>query len=476
MLKNRAVAHFMENDCMDRAEALQKWDDECEATPHKRYDGPGGALRIPIKVEDFLVAEDALINEKSKELSFKRAKYSLEQDALMDEGLEAGRPGSSEDFKQLGFKELSGPGVFGRQQPIQEAEPVKLAEDKDSSGKKKVATFDAAMERLALQNKLLQALDREVQALLGVHQEVCDAMDADFEAALTNPLTPSNEVDAMHLMKARLNVSKALVGNYKCGSTAVDEASMEADVAVYEQAMSREAAQLSDVFLQAQPLLHNLQTLLTAVKAMTNAAEKKSLETEFRPVLTMVSVMRSSLRGTLEKARRFVKDRASKEEKAKRAQEAAESKKIQAEAKKRAAEDKKRSTAAEKQGRVMSMYDIDVAKLGVKNMDQLTLNSEGDIDKLDWSRPFVVMAESSVLKGVATMLSDSRVKATLDSFYQGFPGSAAALQGSKRFTTPVKESVLLQKMVLGDFKVKHATLTGLFTLLDECEPTVKSVL
>ena len=124
----------------------------------------------------------------------------------------------------------------------------------------------------------------------------------------------------------------------------------------------------------------------------------------------------------------------------------------------------------------MSMYDIDVAKLGVKNMDQLTLNSEGDIDKLDWSRPFVVMAESSVLKGVATMLSDSRVKATLDSFYQGFPGSAAALQGSKRFTTPVKESVLLQKMVLGDFKVKHTTLTGLFTLLDECEPTVKSVL
>ena len=465
MVKSKAVQHWVDNDLMERVDALQRWDTEVAATKHKRHDGPNGALRIPIKVEDFLVAEDALINEKSKELGFKRAKYNQEQDQLMDEALEAGRPGSADDFKALGFLELGGPGLFGRREPIQDAEPARLADDKESSGKKKQATFDAAMERLALQNKLLQGLDREVQGLVAVQQEVLEAMDADFEAALTNPATPTNEIDAMHLMKARLSVSKALVGNYKCGNAIVDETIMEEDVNAYERAMSHEAAQLPDVFKQAQPLLHNLNTLVTSVRTVNNATDKKNLDAEFRPVISMVSVMKSSLRGTLEKARRFVRDRASKEDRAKRAQENAESRRIQVEARKRAAEDKKRTTAAEKQGRVMSMFDIDVAKLGIKNMDQLTLNSEGDLDKLDWSRPFVAMAESSMLKSVEKVLSDSPVKTCLDSFYQGFPGSAAALKGSKRFTTPVKETVTLHQELLGDFKAKQTTLTGLSHLL-----------
>ena len=45
-------------------------------------------------------------------------------------------------------------------------------------------------------------------------------------------------------------------------------------------------------------------------------------------------------------------------------------------------------------------------------------------------------------------MNDPNVVSALQSFYSGFPGSAAALQGSKRFTTPLKETQALRTDIL----------------------------
>ena len=44
------------------------------------------------------------------------------------------------------------------------------------------------------------------------------------------------------------------------------------------------------------------------------------------------------------------------------------------------------------------------------------------------------------LAAVNALLAHVEVKSFLDAFYSGFPGSAAAMQGAKRFTQPVAET------------------------------------
>ena len=68
-------------------------------------------------------------------------------------------------------------------------------------------------------------------------------------------------------------------------------------------------------------------------------------------------------------------------------------------------------------------------------------------DKIDWHKPFVMKVDDTLPKVQAAM-NDPNVVSALQSFYSGFPGSAAALQGSKRFTTPLKETQALRTDIL----------------------------
>ena len=107
---------------------------------------------------------------------------------------------------------------------------------------------------------------------------------------------------------------------------------------------------------------------------------------------------------------------------------------LEKEQKKRQADQKKLNQAAEKQGRVGDVFGIDLAKLQVRTLEALA-----SPNGIDWQKPFVMKIDESLPKVQAAM-NDSSVTAALQSFYSGFPGSAAALQGSKRFTTPLKET------------------------------------
>ena len=67
MHKARAVNHWIENEGLSKQEALQRWGDEELKAKHRLYKGPPDSkLQIPVKLEDFLVSEDAIIEEKVK--------------------------------------------------------------------------------------------------------------------------------------------------------------------------------------------------------------------------------------------------------------------------------------------------------------------------------------------------------------------------------------------------------------------------
>ena len=160
--------------------------------------------------------------------------------------------------------------------------------------------------------------------------------------------------------------------------------------------------QLPDMFLQANPMTMNLQTLLTSLKSLSSAVDKKNLEAEWKPVISLMGVMKSSLKTALDKVKKLSKDRQVREEKAKRAQSAAEEKKIQAETKKRQSEDKKRASAAEKQGKVVSIFHIDLTKMGVRNIEH---SSPSSADQLDFTKPFILKQDCSLLEGLPALQS-----------------------------------------------------------------------
>lgn len=116
--------------------------------------------------------------------------------------------------------------------------------------------------------------------------------------------------------------------------------------------------------------------------------------------------------------------------------------------------------AAEKLGKVGSIFDIDFMKLGVRPVEVLSADSKEVIEKLDYSRPWVMKAEGTSLAKVAELLKAPQVASILDSFYSGFPGSAAAMQGTKRYSTLVKDTGDLRKDVLQELGYVEEHLVG----------------
>ena len=108
--------------------------------------------------------------------------------------------------------------------------------------------------------------------------------------------------------------------------------------------------------------------------------------------------------------------------------------------------------AAEKQGRVENIFGIDFCKLGCRAMLPHDPRDE-KITGLDFTKPFALKSDSPVCSNLHSVLGDAHVVSCLDSFYNGFPGSVAALKGSKRFTTPVKESIALRSSILDQLSI-----------------------
>ena len=462
MAKGRAVSHFMERLGLDRKQALDRWDSEVQAARVTNHNGPvGSTLQIPIKLDDFLIVEDAIVDEKIKEKEHKRQKFSAETDELMDDGL-LGRAGRDEDIEKFGLSKMDNPdlvsSLFGRPSKIQVgASAPAAAEEKEDKGQGKESrkSFDPATEKLALQNKLNQMLDKEALALSNLLQEVVVFTDDDFDAAMASLETPLNELAAMKLLRARKLVAQALLGKYAPGKAQTDDpAKAQADVAHYEAVLQcNPEAELPETFAQMHPLLHISQKLSSELKTLATPAERKSIGSDFKPVVNVVSLMRTSLKSALDKTRKFSKDRQTREERAKRQQDQQAVKAIATEKKKRDQEAQKINKAAEKQGRVDNIFGIDLLKLGIRALAHVPLETAEDIKSLDFKKPFLFKTESPALSQLQAACQDPKIKTSLESFYNGFPGSAAALKGTKRFTAMIKDTVPLRAKILENLQI-----------------------
>ena len=80
MHKSRAVGHWESRLNLDRQAALAKWDEEEAKARHKLFNGPSDSpLQIPVKLDDFIVVDDSIVDEKVKVKEHKRQKWSDEQ-------------------------------------------------------------------------------------------------------------------------------------------------------------------------------------------------------------------------------------------------------------------------------------------------------------------------------------------------------------------------------------------------------------
>ena len=458
MNKSRAIQHWVDRLGLDRQAALTKWDEQVKVAKYSNNNGPvGQTLQIPVKVDEFLILEDAVIDEKSRELEHKRVKHNEEVQDLMEEGLK-GRAATAEAIAEYGLSGMDNPemvgNIFGRAASIAMPTASSAASSASDDAKKVPKNFDAASERLALKARMSQAVDKEASALMSALDEAEGSMDDAFHEALLSANTPSSEMEAMKLLRGRYAVGKALLGGFEPGKDAHDSAmAAEEDVLAYEAAIKENPeAQMPDVFKSVQPLRHVWSVLERELKGMSTHVEKKNIDNQFKPVLNMLAIMKTSLKSAADKLKKFSKDRQAREEKMKRQADQQALKQLKADSKKREAEEKKMNKAAEKQGRVESIFGIDFCKLGCRAMLPHDPRDE-KITGLDFTKPFALKSDSPVCSNLHSVLGDARVVSCLDSFYNGFPGSVAALKGSKRFTTPVKESIALRSSILDQLSI-----------------------
>ena len=442
MHKEKAIKHWMAEKGLTRIEANDKWTEERGRARFVKHDGPGGEDRIPVRTDDFLIAEDAVVDEKVATKEHKRAKFNEDVAEQMNEALQ-GRAMSSEDVKSFGLEDhpdLVNDFLGANPTPMPVSLPASAndgANPEHGPGPtiKKIKTFDCATERISCQNKLLQTVDKLFGELRQIQQ---DAEKALCEVP-NNADTPNNELEARRLVKSRSTVAWYFMGHYEAGKMNYDADKVDADQGAFESELNSNNAELPEFIKQAPCFLSAVTQLAEAIKQITTLDDKKSLESDFKPVLNVMSLMKTSLKGATEKLRRFAKDRAVREEKAKRQEELATSKKLAADQKKREAEKTRLTKAAERQGKVASIWDVDFVKLNVRPVEILSMDTV-DVKTLDWGRPWVLKSDAVGLAAVNALLAHAKVKSSLDAFYTGFPGSAAAMQGTKRFTQPVAET------------------------------------
>ena len=348
MHKERAVKFWMERNHLDRMAALEMWDSQLAASKHRDEQGPtGGRVRIAGKIEDFIVSEDSEIFEKEKLLEHKRAKFGEEQDLLMDEALEGGRAASATDLARFGISDLASAStnlvgsIFGNRKRLAlataPANPMPSGESGQDGKepKPKAKAFDAGLERLALQDKLLTSLDKEVNGLLGIIESVSKAIaDENFQKTFVDPNTPSHEVQAMKMMADRTKIAEALVGSYKPGQTSIADEVAVKDTEKLHDHLRCLPAELPDIFSHASPVSAVVLQLIEEVAKVTDAAMKKDIETEFKPVVNLVAIMKVSLKSSFDKQNKFASLRSAQVEKQKKAEEQKEVKQIEKEQKK----------------------------------------------------------------------------------------------------------------------------------------------
>eukprot|EP00971_Amphidinium_carterae_P340794 6479273-Amphidinium_carterae.2 len=204
-------------------------------------------------------------------------------------------------------------------------------------------------------------------------------------------------------------------------------------------------------FKETMPVMELLHKHSLLGASVNSSEDVKSTLTEYKGHVNMLGLVKTSLRCACDKYKTFRKERLATEERQKAEREKAESALVKAESKRKAAEEKRLTRAAEKIGRVSTCFEIDVAKLGVRPLMVQDATAE-KVKALDWNRPWLMRSDDSTscLPSVHQTLQDASVTACLGSYQGGFPGSAAAMQGAKRFSSLVAGADILQSKVMSE--------------------------
>ena len=211
------------------------------------------------------------------------------------------------------------------------------ASSASDDAKKVPKNFDAASERLALKARMSQAMDKEASALMSALDEAEGSMDDAFHEALLSPNTPSSEMEAMKLLRSRYAVGKAILGGSSRARMPMTQPwPLKRMCSIKENP----EAQMPDVFKSVQPLRRVWGVLERELKGMSTHVEKKNIDNQFKPVLNMLAIMKTSLKSAADKLKKFSKDRQAREEKVKRQADQQALKQLKADSKKREAEEK----------------------------------------------------------------------------------------------------------------------------------------
>ncbi|CAE7855903.1 unnamed protein product, partial [Symbiodinium sp. KB8] len=243
MHKSRAIQHWCERLGIDRREASLKWDVEVEKAKHKLMTGPKESpLTIPVKIDDFLVFENAIEHEKSKESEFKQQKYKDETSQMMDEALEGA---ANTDWHRYGLDMPADSSdlvnsVFGRSARLtapsaSSASALQSSEEQQEPPPKKTKAFDSGTERNAVLTKLTTNLGREIQGLQAMQDEAqAFLQDPDFVAANGDKELANHERQSTSLLNARIRLSLAFLGSYRPGKELPSKEIIDADAKAYE--------------------------------------------------------------------------------------------------------------------------------------------------------------------------------------------------------------------------------------------------
>ena len=456
MHKERAVKHWIDRLGLTRVEANEKWAEERAKATFVRHDGPKGQEdRIPVKEDDFLQVEDAIVSERSAVNEFKRAKWSEDIQDQMQEALQGRSAGAESNLRKFGLDSFDRPEMVAEflggssaaassRQGEAEAGVGAAAEPTPEEASRRTGkVFDAATERIACQNKLLQSLDKIFEELKQTHADASKLMAMVNEAGDT----PANEIEAQRLIADRARVALKWMGSYAPGNISYTSAAVDHDQAAFLQELESTSAELPDFFTLAPCCLAAVSQLVEEVRKVSSFEDKKTLEGEFKPVLNVMTVMKTSLKGAADKLRKFMKDRAAREDKARRQDEQAAAKQLAADKKKREAEERKLSKAAEKLGKVGSIWDVDFVKLSVRPLEICSVPDAAALTKVDWSRPWVMKTDSGHWPTLQALLQDAKVR-------------TAAMQGSMRFTQPVQGTLDCCKAFLQELGIAETLPTG----------------
>lgn len=372
---------------IQRSACLQLWDEEVARAKRRDNNGRQGSLRIPVKVEDFIIGYQGVEAETSVVNGFKQSRHTEELEIEMKEAAMHTPGFKDERFQGFGVGDLAAGGIFDGVfnaetsfvggTAVGDSSVVSRSDDEDkqkmSSSKRKRA-YDLDGERSSARVACQQLLKKncsDLQPTLAEARE-CHAeveQDVDIKTKLKELHT---------ILRRRIKAVELTLGRRTYNE--LEACRPEELVTLYTGEEEVLAKQIAEWIANGDTLpFPEFATLGTLSKmrqlavnvgdSATNALELKQAIAEFKQKTSYFAGLKASLRAAVVKVKAAKKayEKLAQTEKASKDLEL--KKEIEREKKAREVEERRLAKTFEKIGKVASVFDIDFAKVGVPPME-----------------------------------------------------------------------------------------------------------